>query len=115
MAAKFEFVQELESILGQRCVGLRRCLNRCNLDQIDAAMLRRFVLGDVTKNHMQNSIDLFVKHMRMSKLDAALKLEELGYATLPRLVTYMDKASQQKVCDKAIREVLIQRVWPKLL
>jgi hypothetical protein len=107
----FEFVQELEDqVIGAKCVGLRRAVN--HKAQTDTAKIRLFALGDVAKMHMDTCISYFVHNMHMTELDTCMFLETKGMVTLPTMIHYMDKPSQKKHCHKALRELLLARVWP---
>lgn len=41
-------------------------------------------------------------------------LETKGMVELPRMIHYMDDASCQTHCDKALEKCLLERVWPNL-
>jgi hypothetical protein len=107
----FDFVDQIETqVLKSRCVGLRRAVNHKALD--DPAKIKLFVLGDVAKQHMDTCIKLFVKHMHMDELQTCMYLETKGFVTLPRMIHYMDNSKE--ICHKALREVLLEWVWPKV-
>lgn len=102
-----------KDVLGHRCVGLRRIMNYKAWNQED--QIRQFALGDLAIEKMDMCIALFLKHMKKNELETCLVLETKGLITLPRMIHYMDKETCHKKCHKALRELLLERVWPKLL
>jgi len=110
----FDFISKLEQeVLGRKCVGLRRIANYnawTNEEKI-----RQFVLGDVATEHMDKCIELFLENMNKNELETCLILETKGLTKLPKMIHYMDEETCHKHCHKALRELMLERVWPKLL
>ena len=110
----FEFVAELEKqVLGKKCVGLRRIVNYKAWHK--ETKIAEFALGDVAIEHMDTCIELLLKNMKLSELTACLLLETKGFLEVPKMIHYMDKETCHAKCHKALRELLLKRVWPKLL
>ncbi len=110
----FDFISTLEKeVIGEKCVGLRRIANYRAWS--DKEKIKRFVLADVSIKHMNTCIELFLKNMYRSELETCLILETKGFTKLPKMIHYMDKENCHKHCHKALRELMLERIWPKLL
>lgn len=109
-----DFISKLEKeVIGKKCIGLRRIHNYKAWLQHDR--IKQFALGDVSMEHMDTCIKLFLKQMNKSELDTCLLLETKGLITLPKMIHYMDSDSAHKHCHKALTTLMLERVWPKLL
>jgi hypothetical protein len=58
---------------------------------------------------------LFLQSMKLSELDTCLMLDTKGILRVPKMIHYMDKETCHATCHKALRELLLEWVWPKLL
>lgn len=108
-----ELVRQLEKdILHKKCIGLRRAVNAGFLE--DEEQLRLFALGDVADEHMEESIQRLIRPFD-NELTACMMMETLGFVKLPRMIHYFDKNTCHKICQQALRQVLLERIFPKLI
>lgn len=106
------FAKYLEQYVAQsKCLGFRRILNSKTKD---TNKIHNYVLADVAMDNMTESKQLFLKQLKLPKMEACMLLETKGMVELPRMIHYMDDVSCQTHCDKALEKCLLERVWPNL-
>ena len=112
--SNFGFVKELEQCVHptNRCVGLRRIVNKNAWNDLD--QIRIFALGDVAKENMTKSIQMVCDALGMSRLECCYMLESVGYTTLPKLIQYMADDTRNARCDTALQQIMKERVWPTM-
>ena len=106
------FAKNLEQqVCGGKCIGFRRILNS---ETKDDTKIHNYVLADVAMENMEISKKILLQKLNLKKLEACMLLETKGMVELPRMIHYMDDASCQTHCDKALKKCLLERVWPNL-
>lgn len=106
------FAKELENrVCKHKCVGFRRMLNA---NTQDITVIHRYVLADVALENMDRYIEYLLQQLNLSKLEACMLLETKNMLTLPTMIHYMDVESCEKHCDKALRQLMLERVWCNL-
>ena len=106
------FAKELESsVCKEKCVGFRRMLNA---NTHDITVVHRYVLADVALENMDEYIEYLLQQLNLSKLKACMFLETKHMLTLPTMIHYMDTESCEKHCDKALRQLMLERIWSNL-
>ena len=106
------FAKELEnSVCKEKCVGFRRMLNA---NTHDITVVHRYVLADVALENMDEYIEYLLQQLNLSKLKACMFLETKHMLTLPTMIHYMDTETCEKHCDKALRQLMLERIWSNL-